>query len=108
MKKTLVRTNGIWTNEVIIKSQNSNFTFTEDSRKLSERLQNSISPIYIKPEFESRNLKEKDYIHHFMTQAVIKYEDTQTGEQSTFLTYVMKKIIKYDSIRQSTINKLDN
>lgn len=43
-----------------------------------------------------------------MTQAVIKYEDTQTGEQSTFLTYVMKKIIKYDAIRQSTINKLDN
>lgn len=43
-----------------------------------------------------------------MTQAVIKYEDTKTGEQSVFMTYILQKFIKFNNIRKNTIKKLDN
>jgi hypothetical protein len=43
-----------------------------------------------------------------MTQAVFKYEDTKTGEQSLFMTYMLQKFIKFNNIRKSTIKKLDN
>lgn len=43
-----------------------------------------------------------------MTQAVIRYENTQTGEQSTFMTYIQQKFIKFNTIRKQTIKKLDN
>jgi hypothetical protein len=62
----------------------------------------------MKPKIDFSKLKEKDYLHHFMTQAVIKYEDTKTGEQSLFMTYMLQKFIKFNNIRKSTIKKLDN
>jgi hypothetical protein len=43
-----------------------------------------------------------------MTQAVIRYENTQTGEQSIFLTYILQKFVKYNNLRKNTIKKLDN
>ena len=43
-----------------------------------------------------------------MTQAVIRYENTQTGEQSVFMTYLLQKFIKYDAIRKQTVKRLDN
>ena len=43
-----------------------------------------------------------------MTQAVIKYENTQTGEQSIFMTYILQKFIKFNTIKKSTLKKLDN
>lgn len=43
-----------------------------------------------------------------MTQAVIRYENTQTGEQSTFLTYILQKFIEFNKIRKQTLKKLDN
>jgi hypothetical protein len=62
----------------------------------------------MKPKIDFSKLKEKDYLHHFMTQAVFKYEDTKTGEQSLFMTYMLQKFIKFNNIRKSTIKKLDN
>jgi len=76
--------------------------------KLTQKLHNQQQPTYIQPRIDHNKLKEKDYIHHFMTQAVIRYENTQTGEQSTFLTYILQKFIKFNSIRKSTLKKLDN
>ena len=46
-------------------------------------------------------------MHHFMTQAVIHYENTQSGEQSIFLTYILKKFIKFTSIKKQVMKKLD-
>lgn len=47
-------------------------------------------------------------MHHFMTQTVIRYENTQTGEQSTFMTYILQKFIKFDNIKKKTMKNLDN
>jgi hypothetical protein len=76
--------------------------------KLSQKLHNQQTASYINPKIDYSKLREKDYIHHFMTQAVIRYENTQTGEQSTFLTYILQKFIKFNSLRKQTIRKLDN
>ena len=43
-----------------------------------------------------------------MTQAVIRYENTQTGEQSIFMTYILQKFIKFNKIKKNTLKKLDN
>ena len=108
MASSINRDNVIWTNQVLIKSQNPSVTFEEDMVKLTQKLHNQQQPTYIQPKIDFNKLKEKDYIHHFMTQAVIRYENTQTGEQSTFLTYIIQKFIKFNSIRKSTLKKLDN
>ena len=102
------RDNVIWTNQVLIKSQNPCVTFDADMNKLSQKLHNTQSLTYIHPKIDSSKLKEKDYMHHFMVQAVVKYENTQTGEQSTFMSYQLRKIIKFNSIRKQTLKKLDN
>lgn len=73
MVASINRDNVIWTNQVTIKSQNPNVTFDEDMSKLSQKLHNQQIPTYINPKIDYQKLKEKDYIHHFMTQAVIKY-----------------------------------
>lgn len=108
MSVTINREHVIWTNEVKIKCQNPNITFEDDMNKLSQKLHNQQQATYIHPKMNHNKLTEKDYAHHFMTQAVIKYENTQTGEQSIFLTYILQKIIKYDKIRKNTLKKLDN
>lgn len=108
MIASINRDNVIWTNQVIIKCQNPNITFDDDMNKLTQKLHNQQTPTYINPKFDTKNLKEKDYIHHFMTQAVIKYENTQTGEQSTFLTYILQKFIKFNNIKKQTMKKMDN
>jgi hypothetical protein len=69
---------------------------------------NQQQAVYIHPKFDPNKLKAKDYLHHFMTQAVIKYENTQTGEQSIFMTYIQQKFIKFDQIKKRTIKQLDN
>ena len=85
-----------------------NVSYDEDITKLSQKLINHLQPVYMKPKIDFNKLKEKDYLHHFMTQAVFKYEDTKTGEQSLFMTYMLQKFIKFNNIRKSTIKKLDN
>ena len=102
------RENVIWTNQVLIKSQNPCVSFEGDMHKLSQKLHNAQNPTFIHPRLDATKLKEKDYMHHFMIQAVVRYENTQTGEQSTFLTYEMRKIIRFNSIRKQTLRKLDN
>ena len=72
------RDNVIWTNQVQVRSQNPCVTF-DDTNKLSQKLYNTQSLTYIHPKIDSAKLKEKDYMHHFMVQAVVKYENTQTG-----------------------------
>jgi hypothetical protein len=101
------RENVIWTNQAFIRSQNPNMNFDEDAAKLTQKLHNSKTN-YLNPKIDYGKLKEKDYLHHFMTQAVIRYENTQTGEQSTFLTYALQKFIRFNSIRKQTMKKLDN
>ncbi len=108
MAASINRQNIIWTNEVKIKSQNGNIVYEEDSNKLSQKLINHQQPLYINPKFDQKKLKERDYIHHFMTQAVIRYQNTQTGEQSIFMTYILQKFIRFNKIRKSTLKKLDN
>jgi hypothetical protein len=108
MAASINRDHVIWTNQVLIRSQNPNVTFEEDMNRLTQKLHNQQQPYYIHPKIDYSKLKEKDYMHHFMTQAVIRYENTQTGEQSTFLTYIQQKFIKFNSIRKQTLKKLDN
>lgn len=108
MEASINRDNVIWTNQVIIRSQNPNITFDEDMNKLTQRLHNQQKPFFISPKIDYNKLKQKDYLHHFMTQAVIRYENTQTGEQSTFLTYILQKFIEFNKIRKQTLKKLDN
>lgn len=107
MAASLNRENLIWTNQAFIKSQNPNLNFEEDVNKLTQKLHNS-KVNYLNPKIDYNKLKEKDYLHHFMTQAVIKYENTQTGEQCTFLTYALQKFIRSNNIRKQTMKKLDN
>lgn len=102
------RDNVIWTNQVLIKSQNPCVTFDADSNKLSQKLHNTQALTYIHPKIDSSKLREKDYMHHFVIQAVVRYENTQTGEQSTFMSYQLRKLIKFNTIRRQTLKKLDN
>lgn len=108
MAASINREHIIWTNEVKIRCQNANIVYEEDSSKLSQKLINQQQAVYINPKIDYNKLKEKDYVHHFMTQAVIKYENTQTGEQSIFMTYILQKFIKFNTIKKSTLKKLDN
>lgn len=73
MTACINRQHVLWTNEVKIKCQNPNIQYDEDSAKLSQKLINQQQAVYINPKFDNNKLKEKDYIHHFMTQAVVKY-----------------------------------
>lgn len=43
-----------------------------------------------------------------MTQIVIKYEDTKTGEQSIFMSYITQKFIKYTKMKPKDLKSLDN
>ena len=79
LQTSINRDNVIWTNQVLIKSQNPNLTFEQDMARLSTKLHNQNQATFIHPKIDFSKLKEKDYIHHFMSQAVIKYENTQTG-----------------------------
>jgi hypothetical protein len=108
MSASITRSHVIWTNEVKIKCQNACVTYDDDGSKLSQKLINQQQAVYINPKIDNSKLKEKDYIHHFMTQAVIKYENTQTGEQSIFMTYILQKFIKFNSLKKNTLKKLDN
>ena len=51
------RDNVIWTNQVLIKSQNPCVTFDADMNKLSQKLHNTQSLTYIHPKIESTKLK---------------------------------------------------
>lgn len=73
MSCSINREHVLWTNEVKISCQNPNIKYEEDSVKLSQKLINQQQAVYINPKFDASKLKAKDYIHHFMTQAVIKY-----------------------------------
>jgi len=76
--------------------------------KLTHKLHNQLQPTFINPKVNFKALKEKDYMHHFMTQAVIRYENNQTGEQSIFMTYILQKFMKAGSIKRKTMKSLDN
>jgi hypothetical protein len=43
-----------------------------------------------------------------MTQIVIKYEDTKTGEQCIFMSYIIQKFIKYSKMKPKDLKSLDN
>ena len=108
MVASINRDNVYWTNQVLIRCQNPNISFEDDMNRLSQKLHNQQQATYINPKINYGKLGPKDYIHHFMTQAVIRYENTQTGEQSVFMTYLLQKFIKYDAIRKQTVKRLDN
>jgi hypothetical protein len=108
MNVCINRDNVVWTNQVLLKSQNSCVSFDADMGKLSQKLHNTQALTYIHPKIDSSKLKEKDYMHHFMIQAVVRYENTQSGEQSTFMSYQLRKIIRFNTIRKQTLKKLDN
>ena len=73
MATSINRENILWTNQVFIRSQNSNVTYDEDMNKLTKKLHNQQSVNYIHPKVNYEHLKERDYMHYFMTQAVIRY-----------------------------------
>ncbi len=63
---------------------------------------------HIQPKFEEKKFKQKDYTFPFMSQVVIKYENTDTKEQCVFMSYLIQKLVKYENMRKRDKKTLDN
>jgi hypothetical protein len=83
-------------------------TFEKNIQDLHGKLFNNKQTVHLIPDFAEKKLNPKDYLHHFMTQIVIKYEDTKTGEQCIFMSYIIQKFIKYSKMKPRDIKSLDN
>ena len=108
MKTGIDRDNCKFSNEAYLKCQHPSVTFDKSCNELHGKLFNLKQTVHLIPEFTEKKLQSKDYLHHFMTQIVIKYEDTKTGEQYIFMSYIIQKFIKYSKMKPKDLKSLDN
>jgi hypothetical protein len=73
MIASINRDNVIWTDSVSIKCQHPLVNYDEEMSNLTKKIHNLQTIQHIHPKIDDKKLKEKDYVHHFMTQIVIKY-----------------------------------
>ena len=79
MRVGIDRDNCKFANEVFIKSQHPIINYEKSKNEIQNKLFNLRQVVHIVPEYIEKKLTPKDYLHHFMTQIVLKYEDTKTG-----------------------------
>lgn len=58
---------------MFIKSQHPIINYEKSKNDLQNKLFNLRQVVHIVPEYIEKKLNNKDYLHHFMTQIVIKY-----------------------------------
>ena len=69
-----------WVNNVQIRCENPNISYTESIKE--ERIDKCINfnkLYHLDPKLNEKKFGARDYIFPFMTQIIVKYEDTNSG-----------------------------